>query len=356
MPVHDSLVNALSSIAVDLFTDLRKAQELLESLKEIEFFELKTAPDTPPVVAAGDSSWALKSYAMVLVYVAQSVAIRVSPGSTPSTERSIVADAGYFIPSPRASDASADEVVRRAIQFISKNLEVESLAEISRGAEIALFDGSLFSFLWYSKFPEIPSGLRSYRGRPSRFRDIWRGVVRNIASIAKFKTVPIFISKSIRRSYYIEKMLNSEAVERFGGRVNDLVLIDLMKRTGRLPKETLVLEPVYISKFEEMPRPLNSLDREDRSVLDPLLPITVTYAVFNPTAQPFQITIPGKRSPEELVELVSALYPYSYTGYPDPLKVAHGLSKISSRELRYLLLKLGISSIPTGREFLGETV
>lgn len=32
------------------------------------------------------------------------------------------------------------------------------------------------------------------------------------------------------------------------------------------------------------------------------------------------------------------------------------MSKISNRELRYLLLKLGVSSIPTGRELLGEFV
>ncbi|MEM2080178.1 MAG: DNA double-strand break repair nuclease NurA, partial [Nitrososphaerota archaeon] len=304
----------------------------------------------------GDSSWALKSYAMFLVYAAQSAAIRVSPGKTSSTECLVDADAGYFIPSLRVSDVTADEVVMRSVQFISKRLEVSALVRVSEGADVSLFDGSLFSFLWYSKFPEIPRSLKSFKDRPSRFRDIWREVVRGVKSIVATGATPLFIAKSIRRSYYTDRVSSPELLEKLGDRVNDLVLIELMKRIGRLPKKALLLEPVYIYSFKEMPRPLNSLDQEDRSFLEPLMPITVTYVVFSPPAQAFQVTMPGKWSPEELVEVLSELYPYSHTGYPDPLKLAHNLSKISGRELRYLLLKLGFSSIPTGRELLGEVV
>lgn len=354
MPVHDSLVSALSSVAKDLLSDLRAAREFLGNIKEVNVFELKTTPARVPDVSASDSSWTLKGYSMVLVYAIQAVAVRASASEPSSPRRSVEADAGYFIPSLRASDIAADEVVLRAVQFMSKNLEVASLASISDGVEIALFDGSLFSFLWYSKFPEIPQNLKSLRGRPSKLRDVWRSTVGTISSIARSGTAPMFVSKSIRRSYYIEKLLDAEALERVGSRVNDLMILGLLKAGGRLPRKAFVLEPVYITSFSELPRPLNSLDREDRQIVEPLVPITVTYVSFNPAVQPYQVTVPGLWDPEELVDLASAIYPYSHSGYPDPLRIAHGLCKIGSRELRYLLLKLGISSIPTGRELLGD--
>lgn len=356
MPIHDSLVNALSNVVKSLFASIGEVGDLLKSLREVEVFELRVPSDSPPVVAAGDSSWALRTHAMVLVYAVQSVAIRVSPGRAESTERLVDADAGYFIPSQHVGDATADEVVMRAIQFISKRLEVSALTKVSEGADISLFDGSIFSFLWYSKFPEIPSSLKSFKNRPSRFRDIWREVVIGVRSIATSGVIPLFIAKSVRRSYYVDRLSSPDLLQKLGDRANDLVLIELMRRIGWLPKKALVLEPVHISSFKDMPRPLNSLDLEDRSLLEPLIPITVTYVIFNPSAHAFQVTIPGKWSLEELAEVLSRLYPYSHSGYPDPLRVAHNLSKISNRELRYLLLKLGVSSIPTGRELLGEFV
>lgn len=354
MPIHNSLVSALSSVAGSLFASIREVEDILKSLREVGVFELRSSPTNPPVVASADSSWALKSYSMVLVYAVQYASIRVSPGKSTAERQVVDADAGYLIPSRRTGDATADEVMRRAVEFISRRLEVSALAEVSEGADVALFDGSLFTFLWYSKFPKIPRGLKSFKGVPSKFRDIWREVARHIESIVASGASPLFISKSVRRSYYVDRLLAPDSLEKLGGKVNDLMLIELMRKTGRLPRGALMLEPVHISSFEEMPRPLDSLDPDDRPYLEPLMPITATYVVFSPTAQAYQITVPGKWSPEDLAGVLSDLYPYSHAGYPEPLRVVHHLIKISSPELRYLLLKLGLAYMPTGREPLGE--
>ncbi|MDW8010311.1 MAG: DNA double-strand break repair nuclease NurA, partial [Sulfolobales archaeon] len=156
---------------------------------------------------------------------------------------------------------------------------------------------------------------------------------------------------------YLEKIvgLDSSSSTLPQLKINDILLINALRRIGALPSGTFILEPIYIERIEDLPRPLNTLEGEDRSLVEPLVPVTITYAIFNPVAQPYQITIPGRWGWDELGELISSLYPYSQSGYPDPLRLAHRLCEIEEREFKNVLLKLGVS-IPTGREFLGELV
>ncbi len=351
MPVHDSLVMALRSVASRLAGELRTARELLSGLREVGIYELRAGTGALPDVVASDSSHKMKSYSMALVYAVQAAAVRASP------ERSsllVEADAGYLVPSPRTGEAFASEALERAVEFMSKSLEVQMLLRSTEASELALLDGSLFYFLWYSKLPEMPKSLRSFREWPSRRREIWRSIVDGIAKLRGTGVVPMFFSKRVRMSHYTKRMLDPAALARGLEVENDLVLLALLRADGRLPMRPLALEPVYIESVGNMPRPLDRLDPEDRRVIEPLLPVTVTYVIFDPASQPYQVTVPGKLSPEELAELLSSLYPLSRSGYPDPLRLAHHACKIGRRELEILLLKLGVSRLPTGREPLGE--
>jgi len=345
-------LKVLNEVSRLLLSELVKSREFLSVVKDVRVYDIKTPAGAPPDIVAGDSSSAVRDYSMALLYAVQAVAVRVARGS--SKLGHVEVDAGYYIPSPTSRDTLADELVRRAVQFISRELEAESVRVASEGRGIALFDGSIFTFLWYGKLPEIPRSLVSYRKMPRKFRDMWSSVVSRILEIHKSDTVPMFVAKTIRRSYYIEKLLGSDSTPSLEGRINDLILVSLLRASGRIPRRPCILEPVWISSVDEMPRPLNTLEPEDRRLVEPIVPITVTYVFFNPATQPYQLTVPGKWRGEELAELVSSIYPYSYSGYPEPLKVAHWMSRVTTRELRQALSKLGLSSIPTGRELLGE--
>lgn len=353
MPIHAQLLKALNEISRLILSELARSRELLSVLKDIQVYDIRTPIGGPPDVVAGDSSRVVRNYSMALLYAVQAVAVRVAQGSSSKLGR-VEVDAGYYIPGLASRDILADELVKRVAQFVSRELEVESVRAASERGGIALFDGSIFTFLWYAKLPEVPKSLVSYREVPRKFRDMWSSVVRQILEILRSGTVPVFIAKTMRRSYYIGKLLGSDFPPNLGNRVNDLMLVSLLRASGRIPRGPCILEPVWISSVSEMPRPLNTLESEDRELVESIAPITVTYVFFNPVTQPYQLTVPGKWGSEELAELVSNIYPYSYSGYPEPLKVAHWMSRITTRELRQALSKLGLSSIPTGRELLGE--
>jgi hypothetical protein len=356
VPIHGQLLRALDEVSRLLLSELGKSRELLSVLRDVHVYEIKALPGEPPDVVAGDSSRALRSYSMALVYAVQAVAVRVRPRIPGGLEHVVEADAGYYISTPASRDLLADELVKRVVQFISRELEVESVRKVSEGAEIAFFDGSIFSFLWYGKFPEVPESLVSFRKIPRKFRDIWSSVVSQLVDVRRSGTVPMFVAKTIRRSYYVGRLLGDSLLTGLRSRVNDLILVSLLRASGRIPRKPCILEPVWISSVEEMPKPLNTLELEDRRLVEPIVPVTVTYVFFSPTAQPYQLTVPGRWGGEELAGLVSSIYPYSYSGYPDPLKVAHNMCRLSTNELRQVLAKLGLSSIPTGRELLGEVV
>lgn len=379
MPIHDNLLIALSDIARRMSEDIRSLLKRIESAPiELEARELR--PDAPLLsVAAADSSYQIKGYSMAFVYAVQASAISVSPRDGSSSSL-VDADAGYLIVSPevesrlRAGGARAmslDSVVKRMVKTIAMWLEASLLGRASRGADVALFDGSLFSFLWHiwhsERVPDLPavsykevsdSEWPSARGGLRR-EELWRRTVEKILEIRRSGAIPVFIAKSIRRNYYAEgilaALLGPERGERViaGSAINDIVLINLLRYAGRLPRKPFALGPIYVESPGQLPRPLARL-YEKEGLLRSVLPITVTYAAFGPTSQPYQVTTLGKLSPEELVSLLSSIYAYSQAGYPEPLRIVHGMCKIGSRELRSLLLKLGFSQLPTGREPLGE--
>ncbi|MEM4519225.1 MAG: DNA double-strand break repair nuclease NurA [Sulfolobales archaeon] len=329
----DSLLNRVNSIDV-----------LTRYLRDIDVYPLRTSGlDEPVDVIACDSSRVVKKLSLATIYAVQATSLRASLKSPSMTKLIIKSLAGYHIPT---SEVVPYELLDRILQLISKALEVRSVIELVGDGDIILFDGSLISFLWgYSERP-IPGGF--YPDSYKRIKDIWNDVFLGITGILN-KAKPLFIAKTLMRSYYVDTLLSGDVPERIKSNVNDLILINALRRYGRLPRTPYMLKPIYVER-ENLPKPLTELKVDFSGIT----PITITYVGFNPITQPYQISIPGKIDEDELIELMSNVYPYSLSGYPDPLKVTHNKCKISGTEFRLLLYKLGLSSIPTGRELLGE--
>jgi len=353
IPVCDELVRALKLVASTITGEVRRAEEVARDIRKLEAYELKLeAGSSPPSLVASDSSRVFRNLSIAIVFAIQAVAIRSSASGYPALRTR--GEAGSYVISFEERKSSADEMVDRVSRFVARDMEVSTAAELLDGVDLALFDGSLFSFLWYGKLPEVPRELKlTLPWRPSTLRDLWRSIARGILGI-RGRVLPVFIAKSVRKNYYVEMVLpgikQSEEVEA----LNDLVVLNYMRRRGLLPRVPHIVEPVHLEKVGDLPKPLKTLDPEDRTYVEPLLPVTVTYVTFGGNTQYYQVTVPGRLGPEELAEVISSLYPYSRTGYPDPLRVAHSRCRVTSREFRLLLAKLGLTSIPTGREPLGE--
>jgi hypothetical protein len=354
IPVCDDLIRALRAVATTIADEVRRVESLAREARELRAYELRPVAGSLPTVVASDSSRVFRNFSVAIVFAVQAAAVRSSAGGYPALRTR--GEAGGYVVSFEEREGSADEIVDRVSRFVARDMEVSVAAELLDGADLALFDGSLSSFLWYGKLPRVPEELRlTLPQRPRVLRELWRSIARRLLEV-RGRVLPVFVAKSIRRSYYVRMVLPSIDQVGEGGRggLNDLVLLDYMRRRGLLPRGPHVVEPVYVEKVEELPRPLKNLDPEDRGYVEPLLPVTVTYVTFGSGTQYYQVSIPGRLGPEEVAEVLSSLHPYSQTGYPDPLRVAHSRCRITGREFRLLLARLGLTRIPTGREPLGE--
>jgi len=330
-------------------TDLRRVTELESLVKDINTYSLRVSRGELVSAVASDSSRVYREMRTGILFAIQAAGVKFKRGD----DRVVVdAEAGYCTIPVEPGKTPVEEVVKRIAQFTSRDLELSVASSLVSGGEIVLHDGSLFSFLWYGKLPEIPRECKfAARTTPRTLRDLWRIVATKLIE-ARRRAQLLFIAKTIRRNYYVERLLPGEYP--YTSSLNDLLVLELLRRRGSLPREPCFIEPVYIEKPSDLPRPLKTLDPDDMEYVKPILPVTVTYVVFSYNTPPYQLTIPGKFSPEELSSVLGSILPYSTTGYPDPLRVAHSMCKITIQEFRAIAVKLGLTRIPTGRELLGE--
>ncbi|MCC6025093.1 MAG: DNA double-strand break repair nuclease NurA [Desulfurococcaceae archaeon] len=349
MPIHDKLIRALSSLVSDIYSDMSSLVELEKLVRDINAYSITHRARGLESVVASDSSRVYREMRAGVLFAVQAVGVKLKAGE----ERvNVEAEAGYCTIPLTSGKTPVEEVVKRAAQFTSRELELSVASSLSSSDELVLHDGSLFSFLWYGKLPEIPREFKFASGKkPRKLRDMWRSVATRLVEAAQ-RSQLLFLAKTIRRNYYVEKLLPDNTVQI--GALNDIVVLELLRRRGSLPRAPFFIEPLYIEKPSDLPRPLKSLDPEDMEFIKPVLPVTVTYVAFGPTTPLYQLTAPGKLSTEDLSEVLNSILAFSATGYPDPLKIAHSMSKISIQEFKALAVKLGLTRIPTGRELLGE--
>jgi len=342
IPVYDALIHELSNAVSKLLSDISMYEEVVRYVRDVNIYPVGSGRDVNiPDVIASDSSRVLRKFSLAMIYAVQAVSIKASLRSSSDSKLVVRSKAGYYIPS--GAEVVPDELLVRIVQLLSKVLEVEGTLEVLEGSSaIVLFDGSLISFLWGYSERGLPRGF--YPSTYKSLRDLWNNILRGITEVRKY-SVPLFIAKTVKRSYYVDSLLPKDLSKG----VNDLILIKALASLGKLPREPYVLEPMYVDR-ESLPEPLNRLDVD----LTPLTPMTVTYVSFGYGSPPYQVSMPGRVCVDELVNIITSIHPYSYNGYPDPLKVAHNRCKLSNMEFRHLLYKLGLHSIPTGRELLGE--
>jgi hypothetical protein len=349
MPIHDKLIRALSSLVSDIYADMSGLSDLERQVKDINAYSLTQRSGRAVGVVASDSSRVYREMRAAVLFAVQAVGVKFKPGE----ERvQVDAEAGYCTIPVIGGKTPIEEVIKRVAQFTSRELELSVASDLVSSDELVLHDGSLFSFLWYGKLPEIPREFKfASRKKPRTLRDLWREVAIKLTEAAR-KTQLLFLAKTIRRNYYVERLLPDHSAHTSA--LNDIVVLELLRRRGSLPRAPFFIEPLYIEKPSDLPRPLKSLDPEDMEYIKPILPVTVTYVTLGPNTPLYQLTALGKLNTGDLSELLSSILPLSATGYPDPLKIAHSMSKITVQEFKALAVKLGLTRIPTGRELLGE--
>ncbi len=336
MPIHDVTIRELLKAFSDVSKDLDAIKGFAESL-DIEFFKLTPSGDSVfKEVSASDSSTVYRSYEYMSLYIIQGVSVKY-PGSPTRTSPTVKAGATHVKNIHLSSGREPEHVVERKARMSSKLLELKLAEDSLEGSEkcLALFDGSLISFLSFGVKEERPE-----------LRSLWVEIRDRVRELSKRATA-VFVAKTIRLSHYVRKWFGEvEEARRF----NDIAVLEYARRIGKLPLEPHYVEPVVISDSSMLPDPLGKPGFE----LDGVIPMAVTYVSLGYRAPYYQVTIPGVKELGEVDSVVKSLMKYSRSGYPDPLRIAHHLCKLKPSEVNALLLKAGFSILRTGREPLGE--
>ena len=186
-------------------------------------------------MVASDSSRVYREMRASLLFAVQAVAV----GSKSGVETVLTdAEADHCVVPAESGKTPVEEVVRRVAQFASRELELTVASRLVSGDEEVLHDGSLFSFLWYGKFPAIPEEFKfARRQRPRTLRDLWRSVASSLLE-ARRRALLLFVTETIRRNYYVEKLVPRELAPTSA--LNDLVLLELLRSTLRRLNEEVV--------------------------------------------------------------------------------------------------------------------
>lgn len=336
MPIYDVTIRELLKAFSDVNKDLEVIKGVANDL-DIEFSKLTPLREAVfKEVSASDSSTIYRSYEYMSLYVIQGVSIKY-PSSSTRTPPIVKTGAIHVKNIHLSSGREPEHVVERKARMSSKLLELKLTEESLESSEscLALFDGSLISFLSFGVKEERPE-----------LRSLWVEIRDRVRKLSK-KATAVFVAKTIRLSHYINKWFRGvEEARRF----NDIAVLEYARRIGKLPLEPHYVEPLVISDSSELPDPLGKPGFE----LDGIIPMAVTYVSLGYGAPYYQVTIPGVRGLEDVDIAVRSLMKYSRSGYPDPLRIAHHLCKLKASEVNALLLKVGFSILKTGREPLGE--
>lgn len=336
MPIYDVTIRELLKAFNDVSKDLEAVKGFAEGL-EVEFSKLTPLRDDVfREVSASDSSTIYRGYEYMSLYIIQGISIKY-PGSPTRASPIVRTGAAHVKNIHLSSGREPEHVVERKARMLSKLLELKLTEDSleSNGGSLALFDGSLISFLSFGVKEERPE-----------LRSLWVEVRDRVRKLSKRATA-VFVAKTIRLSHYIKKWFGDmEEARRF----NDIAVLNYARWIGKLPLEPHYVEPVIISDSRDLPEPLGKPGFE----LDEIIPMAVTYVSLGHGAPYYQVTIPGVRGLGEVDSVVRSLMKYSRFGYPDPLRIAHHLCKLKASEVNALLLKVGFSILKTGREPLGE--
>ncbi len=343
MPISSDLIDSFRRVGVELLEQAR----IFESL-EVEGVEwVPVEGFSPSVVAGVDSSRQHETYRGFIVYAVQGYSLSMAP------DGGLIAgvggaDAGYL--SVVEASRVGVRVARDAlVSSVSKTLEVKLLSRVAEGsgARVALLDGSYESFLGpilvFSG--ELRKAVPELAGR---IRGLWEERVKLLDRLAGFTRLA-FISKSSSKSTLVERGGVTVRLKESEVRVSDFIVV---KRVIDSVKPRTAGFIWYPNPYQELRKGGDEVGRV-ASRLGRWY--TLTYILLHPAGRPYQLTIPGKLSKEEVAWVVETLKPLSPDGYPRPLSVAHHLSTLKRSEFRKLASMI-LPHLETGREELERTV
>jgi predicted transcriptional regulator len=332
--MYPELANALIKLRERLYSSVKEQKKsVAEELVKVEWVSLlESGASKCRSIAAVDSSFILIESRILPLYAIQGIS------------QMFVIDGGKIAMkfSNRFCDAGVMEVVtgkhakrsyfKKALTMYAYSLELESMEKLLRDspADLALFDGSLLSFMLTRRDIAEFVKLRNLESE-IKLSELLRSKVRLIESLVERFTVA-FVAKSSSVNFY--KLSYT-----------DFQLFELAKIHAMKPYSNPgYSKPVDISMSGEI---LKFLGLRETSIKGFL----VTYVRLGTGSQVFQLSVPYIEKRPDVNDMVSCIKMFSPAGYPLPLETVHRLSKLSRRTLKEFLIRIGMP-IASGREIL----
>jgi len=343
LPVSDTLLERFKGVGLELLERLDRYKFLV-----VDGVEWVPVDDISPTSIAGvDSSRQHDVYRGFILYAIQGYAVSLSRE-------------GILVNSVGGSDAGFIEIVEvtrigvrvardSLLSSTSKTLEVTLLHDIvSFGdVELALLDGSYESFLG----PILVFKGELRKASPSlaeRIENSWKRRLKLLDKLSRMAKL-IFISKSSSKANMVKYGGVSVKLEGLEFQAPDFMVVRRVLSSLKPVKPGFLW---YNNPYMELRKGCDEIKS-----IAPRLSCwyTLTYVLLHPHGKPYQITMPGKLSREDVVEVVKQLKSISPSGYPQPLLIAHHLSRIKRDEFRKLVALL-VPELETGREPLEQVL
>ena len=333
MPVFPELEPWLRNLRDHAISYIRSVRERYAPIveKSIEWIPLREGRRGR--VAAVDSSFVGVETRLFYVFVVQSLALCSGGDRFSRIARAGIIDYANLLA------VKSGRVVKRfspknMLSFYAQALELESISSIAEGAELALLDGSIITFLMYRG--RGIEELKVYRVGDEELTplQVWSTKSTLLKRLARI-TTPVFVAKSSLAGFYT------------GGSMPDMEILEALRLLGSGRFATRGFsEPRQLSR-EELIRASRIPPELADSV--PFTAVTVTYARFVDGGPIYQVTIPGSVDSDELREILERITAWSPAGYPLPLESVHKLSKLTKKAVRKLLTHYGVPMV-SGRE------
>ena len=338
MPVFPELevwIRDLRGKAIEYLTVIRERYaDIIE--KSLEWLAFEDNPRRSDV-AAVDSSFVGVETRMFYIFAVQALAVASRGRSFSRIARAGIIDYASLMKIVRGRFIQRVSP-KNMLSFYAQMLELEAMNEVLKEnpVELALFDGSITTFLMYRGrgIDEAPV----YRVGDDVLTPlgIWSRKAEILRELAQRTTIT-FVAKTSYAGFYT------------GGALPDMGMLETMRLLGISKfsqkgfSEPRILTRDQLIELLKIPEELTDLLSVDA--------LTLTYVRFVDGGPLYQVAIVGRRGEKDLKRIVSALAAWSPGGYPLPLESVHRLSKLNKKEVRKLLIHYGVP-IVSGREVL----
>ncbi len=331
--VYPELAALLIKLREKLEAQINQQRKVLEQeSSKIEWLPIDSDAVERSCVVAVDSSFVLVESRLYPVYLVQGVAqaFTFDGGRISGGDQERFYDAGYMVADP--GKRVKRSYYKKALTHYAYLLELKSAYKLAKkvSVDLVLLDGSLLSFMLTRR--DVAESITLV----NPFEDIDMGRVfdekQNIIEGMSEELAPVFVAKSSSVNFYSLGYSDFQFLE--------------MLRMFRVKRfhEPGYSKPIDITMDSSV---LRFLGLKSTAVKG----FVVTYARLSRASQVFQLSVPYTSRRPDVGKVVRILRIFSPAGYPLPLEAVHRISKLSKRQVKSLIMGLGIPTA-TGREFL----